>query len=267
MPKWTAWQVIYADNWSAEFKNIVRKRIPYSASLIEDTMHEVRQELAISLAELTEAPHAINAYLRTAFRNTLEDYLRKKDGYPRPPEWIKRLGAAYERIYKLLCLENRAVNDIHASLESLYQYSREFIEQVIAEVRVGVTNCGAWRESVSLDNVISEVEVSDNQKVTTPEDVLQDMDSVSVCTTILGERPATPEILHSSNFATVLKKLQQCNLDDDARLLLRMVYTDGHSVSKAARLLNLPDAKARKLLKNTLKVLRQTLRDAGINEI
>ncbi len=263
--KWSQWQVIYSSAWTNEFNNLVRKRIPYSAEIAEETMEEVRQELAIKLSNLDEAPNSLNAYLRTAFRNTLEDYLRKKEGYPRPPEWIKRLGAAYERIYKLLCLERRAVNDIHAIMDSLYQHTRDFVEQVISEVRAGVVNCGSWRESVSMDNALTEVEAVGVQDpmTQTPDAVLQNMDTHALIETILGG--ANDSMVGTAGMEKVLASLRQCQINDDERLLLRLVYTDGHSVSQAARIRNLPDAEARRLLKNTLQRLKQALLDAGIS--
>ena len=265
MTNWSNWQVIYEDNWSSEFRNIVRRRMPYSADQVEDTMREVRQELAIKLGELAKAPHAVNAYIRTAFRHTLEDYLRKKEGYPRAPQWIKRLGGAYERIYKLLCLENRAVNDIHATLASLYQYSRDFIEHVITEVRAGVVNCGRWRDTVCAEQAQAEVDAATQQgRHATPQAILQDMDVDSVIAVILGNKPKQ---IRSSNMAGILQQLGQCPLDDNARLLLRLVYADGLSISHAAREINMADSKARKLLKQTLEMLRKVLSLAGITEL
>ncbi len=269
MSKWSNWNVIYTEQWSAEFKNIVRKRIPHSSALVDDTMQDVRQELAISLAKLSTVPDSINAYLRTAFRHTLEDYLRKKEGYPRPPEWIKRLGAAYERIYKLLCLENRPVNDIHATLSSLFQYSRKFIEQVVAEVRAGVVNCGTWRDTVSVDSALNEVEEKgcQNSSVQPPDTILENLDSESVIGILLGKHSIPSQQLRSKNFGEILQHLQKCEIDDDARLLLRMIYTDGYSVSQAARILQLPDALARKQVKSTLKTLQQALSAVGITDL
>jgi len=262
---WNEWRIIYEDAWTTEFSAIVRKRIPYSKDNAQEVMDEVRQELAIKLHTLDNVPNSVNAYLRTAFRNTLEDYLRKKEGYPRPPEWIKRLGAAYERIYKLLCLENRAVNDIHAMLESLYQYTFEFVEQVISEVRAGVVNCGSWRHTVSIDAAVSDVETASmhSQLNQSPESILEDMDSTAVFATILGQQASG----HSEKIIEILSLLGQCQINDDERILLRLVYADGHSISEAARLIKIKDAEARKRLKSVYQRLKQVLTGAGITEL
>jgi RNA polymerase sigma factor (sigma-70 family) len=267
-PEWNEWQVIYTQYWTSEFNNIVRKRIPYSSELALETMEEVRQELAIKLNELEQPPASLKAYLRAAFRNTLEDYLRKKEGYPRPPEWIKRLGSAYERIYKLLCLEQRAVNDIHSIMTNLYQFTREFIERVIREVRAGVINCGQWRQIVSVDNPQAEVDLLNTQShhVASPELILQGMDASALFGAILGEN-----VVSSANATETINKvitsIRQCEISDDERLLLRLVYSDGQTVSAAARLINIPDAEARKLLKNVLKRLRHVLIEVGVVEV
>lgn len=264
---WIDWQVIYEDYWTREFNRLVRKRIPYSGEIADEAMQETRQELAIKLNKLESAPKDINSYLRVAFRNTLEDYLRIKEGYPRPPAWIKRLGAAYERIYKLLCLEARAVNDIHSIMSNLYPCTRDFIEQVISEIRAGVVNCGSWRNMVPLDLAINEADQCNNHNYTdcSPEEILQDMDSIAVVDTILNG--SSNDLGLSENMNKALQAVAQCELSDDERLLLRLRYTDGYSISKAARLLKWPDPEARKLLKNIHKRLRQALINAGITNI
>jgi len=265
-PSWTEWQVIYNDYWTREFNYLARKRIPYSTEAAEEAMQEARQELAIKLAKLDTAPNDLNSYLRGAFRNTLEDYLRAKDGYPRPPSWIKKLGAAYERIHKLLCLESRSVNDIQSILSNLYQYTHDFIEQVISEVRAGVVNCGSWRDAVPLDSALNEVEQTESQSYATytPDEILQDMDSIAVVDVILNN---ASDLGRSDNMRKALQILAQCQLSDNERLLLRLTYTDGYSVSKAARQLKLVDAEARKIFKDVHKRLQQAMIDAGLTNI
>lgn len=255
---WKEWEVIYNNDWTARFRHIVNKRLPRSADIAEATMEEVRQELAIKLTSVATVPESVNAYLKTAFRNTLEDYLRLKHGYPRPPALIKRLGSAYVRIYKLLCLEQRSFNDIHAIVESLYQYKREYVDQLVREVRAVVVDCGSWRESVSLDMNQTEIDSKTAGMVENiPEDILHKMDMEAIINTILGNKHTGRR--YSDAIKDVLQALQHCISNDDERLLLRLIYTDGHSVSHAARILKLPDVKARKLLKNVVQRLRQVI--------
>lgn len=246
---------------------MVRKRLPYSTESADETMNEVRQELAIKLNELTSQPSSVSSYIRTAFRNTLEDYLRKKEGYPRPPEWIKKLGAGYERVYKLLCLENRAVNDVQAIMQSMYQYTRDFIEQIISEVRAGVVNCGAWRNKVSIDNAITEVEQVGQSAAnqSSPDTILENMDTEAVVSAILGQNDES--IGYSDHFSKMLTTLSVCQIDDDERLLLRLIYTDEFSVSEAARRIQLKDSEARKILKHLYKRLREALISNGLTEL
>ncbi len=238
--------------------------MPYSLELAEKTMDDVRQELAIKLCKIKTAPLAIKPYLHVAFKNTLEDYLRSQHGYPRPPEFIKRLGAAYVRIHKLLCIERRTINEIHAMLDSLYNYSRSFIEKIVREVRAGVVNCGATRDSVPLEYALAEVEANaiNTASENTPEAILTNMNIEAIVNTILNENYSNnPELKStlSHSFLAVLQALRQCLLDDDERLLVRLVYADGYAISKAAKILKLSDSKARKLLKDLIQRLSQVL--------
>ncbi len=266
---WTDWEVIYSKYWTIQFNSIVRKRIPYSPELAEKTMEDVRQELAIKLCKLKTAPLAIKSYLHVAFKNTLEDYLRSQHGYPRPPEFIKRLGAAYVRIHKLLCLEHRSINEIHAMLDSLYQYSRTFVERIVREVRAGVVNCGATRDSVPLEYALAEVETNavDTPPANNPEAILANMNIEAIINAILNESNTNDSETNDSktkrkisrSFLSVLQALRHCLQDDDERLLIRLVYSDGYAISKAAKVLKLSDSKARKLLKDITQRLSQVL--------
>ena len=257
---WSDWQVIYEDRWTREFQAIVRKRLAYSQSHADETMLEVRQELAIKFCEIKDPPASPDAYIRAAFRNTLEDYLRKKEGYPRPPAWIKRLGAIYEKVFKLLCLESRSVNDIHAIMENLYKVTRQFIEQVITEVRAGIPNCGAWRESVGLENV--ENLSIENSSTATPEQILENMNANAIVAAILGEKENNIEL--TGQLYVALESLREFSFSDDERLLLRLIYTEGHPVSTAARILQMTDGMTRKLLRDVIERLGDTLKNAGI---
>lgn len=76
--QWTGWQINNSGYWTNEFNHIVQIRIPYSCEVTQETMEEVLQKPACKLFEMTEVPNALNAYQCTAFRHTLQDYLRKK---------------------------------------------------------------------------------------------------------------------------------------------------------------------------------------------
>lgn len=261
---WADWACIYTDGWQRQFAFIVRKRIPHNPELAAEAMEEVRQELAIKLSALDEAPLAPDAYIRTAFRHALEDYLRSRDGYPRPPEWIRRLGGAYEQIYRLLCLERRPLAEIQAVLDSLYRYTRSFVERIAREVRAGVVNCGARRESVGLDTAAAEVDAvsAGSAGHQSPERILENLDAEAVITAVLGQAPRLDDA--PATLVGALRALQGCAIDDDDRLMLRLVYVEGQSVSQAARVMKQPDAQARRRLKRTLQRIGQVLSDAGL---
>ena len=89
------------------------------------------------------------------------------------------------------------------------------------------------------------------------------MDSTAVFATILGQQVSG----HSEKIIEILSLLGQCQINDDERILLRLVYADGHSISEAARLIKIKDAEARKLLKSVYQRLKQVLTGAGITEL
>ena len=128
-------------------------------------------------------------------------------------------------------------------------------------------NCGSWRDTVPIDLAINEVEESDpdNYQNQRPDQLLEEMDSRAVVEMILNQ--SVSDLGRSENMRQALDVLSRCQLSDDERLLLRLVFAEGYKLSQAARQLNLADAQARKLFTACLKRLQQALIAAGIDKI
>ena len=260
----TWWHIIYTKESERWFRNLASRRLGFSREDPEPIVDEVRQELALKLQAMPSAPQSPRSFVTAAFRNAMEDYLRARDGYPRPPAWIKRLGGAYERVFRLLCLEGRAVEEIRTMLASLYQHSREFIDDIVREIRSKVPNCGESRHYVALDDAQPELDMQSQHACEVPEAQLENNEIEAALGPILGQ-DRSPDA-NPTLSAEWLRKLQHAiQLDDDARLLLRLVYTEGYTVSEAARTLKLKDADARAKLTRTLKHLRQVFEQAGLD--
>lgn len=257
------WHIIYTKDLERWFHHLASRRLGFSKEDPAPVVDEVRQELALKLQTLPNAPESPRSFVTAAFRNTMEDYLRARDGYPRPPAWIKRLGGAYERVFRLLCLEGRAVEEIQTMLASLYQHSREFIDTIVREVRSKVPNCGESRHHVTLDDAQAEIDIQSRHDSKTPEAQVGNSEIEAALRAILGQAQGLDG--NPGLSADWLQKLQHAiQLDDDARLLLRLVYTEGYTVSDAARELKLKDADARAKLTKTLRHLRQAFERAGL---
>ncbi len=184
-------------------------------------------------------------FLFSIYRNLLEDYGRHKYGKPRPPEWVKRLGPLWVKIYKLLCLERLVPDAILSRLQTeITDNIKTFVETAVEEIRERVNHCGKKSGEVPYDFSESD-----------------DSGMLGRSNTIKSEERLDEKTLHS--ILSVLKVIfcmdtgsdgSDCkfkpediktfssfslNLSPEEKLLLRMVYQDGKSMAAAARLVDM----------------------------
>ncbi len=84
-------------------------------------------------------------YLLTLYNNLLEDFSRKKFGYPRPPVWLQKLGEQWVSLWRRLCLEREPVE----SLLVCYQAIEESIQDMIRAIKAKLPDCGIAQVSVA----------------------------------------------------------------------------------------------------------------------
>lgn len=167
-------------------------------------------------------------YLIAVVSNLLIDFARQKYGRKKIPQWIKKRGVLWAKIYKLLCIEGLSNTDVTRWMIQ-EKKNQSIVEDIIQLIRENIPDCGKPLRPVRVEIDAEAVyPVSEN-----PEKLLIDK-----------ERKA---------------QLAALNLNSQERILLRLIYTEGFSISKAGRMLGLnPDqvhGKHRRLLARIKKEL------------
>jgi len=143
-------------------------------------------------------------YLMTIVSKLLIDFARKKYGRKRVPKWIKKRGVLWNKIYTLLCIEGLSNNDVTEQMAD-DDKNPVIVEEAIWLIKEKVTDCGKPLRPAPVQ--------PDSEPVETPEEQL-----------ISKETKA---------------RIDALNLNSQERLLLRLIYLEGNSVSKAGRILGL----------------------------
>jgi len=143
-------------------------------------------------------------YLMTVVSNLLIDFARKKYGRKRVPKWIQKRGVLWIKIYTLLCIEGLSNNDVTEQMAD-DDKNPVIVEEVIDIIKEKVKDCGKPLRQTPVQ--------PDSEPVYTPEEQLINKE--------------------------IKVRIEALNLSSQERLLLRLVYSEGNSVSKAGRMLGL----------------------------
>ena len=143
-------------------------------------------------------------YLMTVVSNLLVDFARKKYGRKRVPGWIKKRGVLWSKIYMLLCIERQSNNDVAEQMAD-DQKNPAIVEEAIWVIKEEVTDCGQPLRPMPVQ--------PDTEPVYTPEELLLNKE--------------------------IKSRITALNLGGQERLLLKLIYQEGESVSKAGRMLGL----------------------------
>jgi len=218
-------------------------------------------------------------YLLVVFNNHLEDFARKKFGYPRPPAWVERLGEHWKIIWRRLCLEREESQ----SLLTVYEHIKDQTQDIIRTIKARISDCGKHSNITSVggsrndnhEEQYTQQEAAENNlnnennalAIDEEIDIQQSQDILAALCDVLDfqadkvalEMQANKMAENAERFA------EDIQLSDQQQLLLKLVYQQGYSLSAAARLMELPDHQARRALKTAEADIAEVLASMGLS--
>ena len=209
-----------------------------------------------------------STYLSSLSIRLLEDFSRKKFGRLRPPTWITDLGGIWLVLFQLLCLQRLVVADaVETVLARSGNHVRADVENAAWKILERIIHCGHHQgKEVSFDepneNTLQE-RARMHSPSPTPEKQL-----------LTKEREIFFELLFSrsdqriSEVPAELGFIGKISLDLDAkeRLLLKLCFQEGLSVTRAGEMLGLNANQVHGKLRRLLSRLRQEFDRAGISD-
>ena len=213
-----------------------------------------------------------STFLTVMVGRLLEDFSRSKYGRFRVPTWVRRLGPLWEQVFRLLCEERRSRDEVLAVLAGAGPDDRPetAVEECIGVILAETPDCGRRRmEAVAMDpaDIEAETDGSWGEPAATPEALAsarQQAELLEAVGSLLHGGDPRQDAGMAHGLAAVVGN--RAALGDEDRLLLRMVYQDGLTVSAAGRRLGWEVDVTHRRLRQVLRRLRQAMTDAGLEK-
>ena len=202
------------------------------------------------------------AFLATLTCRMLEDFARSRFGRIRPPLWVRRLGATWVDLFRLLCLERLSLVEAVESLAVRRgDQDRQDLENAAYLIKGEIIDCGQHQGlEVALDD--ETVEPVSAEECAEPEGKLFAKERVRVfqliCTAVVGTDPQLTE--------EGLAGLQtlQLDLQPEEKLLLKLCYRDGLPMPRVGEMLGYNRFQLHGRLRRLLARLRAEFERVGL---
>lgn len=194
------------------------------------------------------------------FRRCLEDHYRKLFGRCEPPVWVKKLGQFWSTLYKQVCCQQIAHNQLLVQYH--HRQSEEEVQSAVQTIKSKDPKCLTRGKKISVENV---EDIDNTAAFSEGNDIVYQQQKQAFEQVLnglhiwLSKEPATSE---QSQY--LLDLLTQLSLPDESVVLLRLIYQEGFKVPQAAELIGIPPHTARRRKNDALSQITECFRQAGI---
>lgn len=200
-------------------------------------------------------------FLSISFLNQMEEYARSKYPRVRPPAWLKRLGDLWVRTWQMLCLQRQNPETIVDALGHNTPERRDEIRHATVQIKARVPNCGQYvAEQTTLDDAGTPQVIETDDAPEEADDREIGVVLLQVLGALIDENAVGPQ--QEAALATLG---DAAVLSDQERLLLQLIYEQGHKIASAARALGLERKQASRLHGAVLQRLRNALAPLGLD--
>jgi DNA-directed RNA polymerase specialized sigma24 family protein len=217
---------------------------------------------------------SFKAYLAQVIVRLLEDFARRRFGRKRPPAHVVVRGSLWVRLFQLMCIEGYSPSAASAVVtdelpppveaNNICRAARSIVESVV--------DCGAKLSEISYDEQSTDAEpAGDLLHALPPEEFLEETRYAALLDELrdfFREDGATDSGRTLASVPHCEKLLRdRAQLQSEERLLLRLIYQDGLTVTAAGKVLGYTAAQAHGRLHRLLRRLGRLLEEAGANSL
>lgn len=223
----------------------------------------------------------VKTFLYTLSNNALEEFSRKRFGRPRPPSWLQELGDMWIRLWRSLCLERQPLPTLVDRYTQRDFREPEAVEQAARVIKARIPTCGQSSRDTELAEDIdrlsdarqaeesqcdSEVPEFENPfyaelmmmvKAVCSEDVCNDDFKQSAANTI--DAAVSQQQKNLENLRAALA------LNDQEKIMLRMIFVEGLSKSATSKALGMPAHQAGRIVNDALNRIAGAIQKCGID--
>lgn len=216
------------------------------------------------------------SYLLTLVSHFIEEFSRQRFGRPRPPEWLKREGELWVRIWQRICMERQMPQTVIDNLCANEQRDPGFVRGIIQTIKAKLPWCGVSSREIPADcydcNNPDEAGPSlttqlDNQALETALAELHRLvfaDCPSA-TDMIRENTNTGSVPAAADNRPWRRLRDALALTPEEQLLLKLAHQQGLKHKQIALLLGMPPYQPGRLLKSLHERIAQAMRESGID--
>ena len=251
-------------NWLTRLQKIADKRFQDDNNALEAFNFAFERMSKDDWAKLNKfrGDSKPDTFLIAVYNNLLKDFANFKFGKCRPPSWIARLGQSWSFIYRKLCCEKQQPNVISLS-SALSHMTMEESNDIMRKIKTKIPSCGLVQSAVNIEDQ----QIADDASTVSPEDnYLQfkarwEKELIEQITSFYDPNNKEQLVALIKRIAATKQDIQ---LDVDGLLLLKLKYIEKLSMSKAAKMLDIPVKKAYLKLTETKKCLKEHLTELNL---
>ncbi|MFV1984990.1 MAG: hypothetical protein ACC657_15690 [Thiohalomonadales bacterium] len=278
------WQsLVFQSGWLKKFDKLATKRFG-EGGLAEEASTYVIDKISSNQWQCFatfKGQCKPESYLYTVTSNYLEEFSRKRFGRPRPPDWLKRQGALWVQIWKMVCLERQLIQSVIEQLCSKSLRETNVIKNAIITIKARLPWCGGDSHREVTKNMSDMDDYDPTELITsreTPELVVTEAaytESLLLISSLMNDKPVeqmfgerTSELASSyvkSNRLKIDQIQQKLNLTDEEKILLRMIFQDGMKKSVIAKSLGMQEHLPGRILKQLLTRIDSVFSELNID--
>lgn len=217
-----------------------------------------------------------STFLISLTSNLIEEFARKKFGRLRPPVWLKEQGDLWVKIWQAICLERQLLQTVIDRFCHNTISPAKTIQAIVVTIKSRIPACGHSSVGIcnTLDGDVESLSDSLDQVSKTKQSSMKLDDQIQkACFYLVSSvfNTSTDNISNNivqnaqgyrfqgdKTLSDQLLKLQSklCFTNEES-LLLKMVFVEGFSQSKASISIGLPPHKGGRIINNALNRMRE----------
>lgn len=276
-------ELVFAPEFMAAINKLAVKRFG-AGSLAEEAGTYVIEYLSHDDWEKCKAYQGksqTNTFLYTLSNNALEEFSRKRFGRPRPPTWLQELGDMWIKLWRSLCLERQALPSLVDRFTRRGFREPQAVEQAARVIKARIPTCGQSNRDTELaDDIdrLSDVQQAEADHCDSAQPEFENpfhaellMMLNTICDSGVQEADFKQE--GSARFDRLaakqqdkLEKLREAlAMNDQEKIMLRMIYVEGLSKSATSKALGLPAHQAGRIVNDALSRIAGALQQCGLD--
>ncbi len=222
------------------------------------------------------------SYLHTVTSHLLEEFSRQRFGRLRPPEWLKRQGALWLQIWKMLCLERQLLQSVVEHFCSNGLRELAVINDAVKTIKARLPWCGGetHREVTTSSTPTDEgydptTLITTNETPEQPVTEAQYTETLLLISSLMNEKPIESLFGKTATdlCTSYVKKNQQkfdalrqkIQLTDEEKIIMRMHFQDGIKKSVIAKSLGMKEHLPGRKLKEALEKISAVFSELEID--